>query len=406
MKKILFAILAICLLYNYGITQSTSKEELERKKRQLLEEIEESQQLLSKTRNNKNLSLNEVYALKKKIVSRQKLIANYNAQLSNLQNNIGSTQRAIRALDVRLDSLKSEYGRLVVKTYKTHGDLDKVLFIFSAKDFNDAYHRYMYMKQYSDYRQKQAELIQQTKTQRIGKLKDLELQKNEKKDLLGKEFDQKQALENEKKEKDKVINSLKGQENQLLAQIKEKKKATAKLNKLIEDLIKKEIEDARKKSDPGASSSKVLALTPEAKLLNDNFEANQGKLPWPVERGMIVAHFGVSEHEVLDKVKVNNNGVDIKTSPGATVRAVFDGTVVKTLFNPSFQKAILVNHGLYFTVYSNLEEVFVKSGDKIKTKDPIGKVYTNNNEDKTEVHLEIWKNTTKLNPENWLLSRY
>ncbi len=395
-----FFLLTLLLCGFAAVAQNLSKDDLERKKKKLLEEIEQAQEQLSKTRATKNLSLNQVYALKNKIVARQKLIANYNSQLNNIESNIGSTQRQIRTLDVRLDSLKAEYARLIVKAYRTHGELDKVLFIFSATDFNDAYRRMNYLKQYSDYRKQQAELINQTKVMRLGKLQNLKSQKEEKEDLLTSEQQQKKSLEKEKQEKDRAVAQLKGQESQLMNEVKEKKKAAAKLNKLIEDFIRKEIEAAKKQSEPGTLH--VLALTPEAKALSDNFAANQGKLPWPVERGFVTAHFGVSEHEVLANVKVNNNGIDIKTQSGATARAVFEGEVRAVFFNPSFHTAVLVQHGEYFTVYSNLEEAFVKHGDKVKLKQAIGKVYTNSDEDKTELHFEIYKNTTKFNPESWL----
>jgi murein hydrolase activator len=401
-SKIKYFLLLLMLTASslHGFAQN-SKDELERKKKKLLEEIEQAEEQLSKTRANKNASLSQVYALKNKIAARQKLIANYNSQLHNIESNIGSTQRQIRTLDVRLDSLKAEYARLIVKAYRTNGELDKVLFIFSARDFNDAYQRMMYLQQYADYRKQQAELIKQTKLARLGKLKDLKNQKEEKEDLLQGEQKQKQSLEKEKGDKDRVVAQLKGKESQLMSEVKEKKKAAAKLNRLIEDIIRKEIEAAKKKNET-TSSSHVLALTPEAKALSESFAANQGKLPWPVERGFITGHFGVSEHDVLANVKVNNNGVDIKTQQGSTARAVFDGEVRAVLTNPSFHIAVLVQHGEYFTVYSNLEEAFVKQGQKIKTKQTIGKVYTNSEDDKTELHLEIWKNTIKLNPESWL----
>jgi murein hydrolase activator len=403
MKKLVLFLLFFLQIAALGIAQnnaSNDRDELEKKKKRLLEEIENAEDLLQKTRHNKNASVTEVLALKQKISARQKLIANYNSQLNNIQSNIVSTQKTIHAMDVRLDSLKAEYARLIVKAYKTHGELDKMLFVFSAKDFNDAYQRVKYLQQYSDYRQMQGRLIKETKDQRLHKLSELKGQKDEKVTLLGTEQQQKKTLESEKIQKDKVLNSLKGQESQLIGQIKEKKKSAAKLNKLIEDIIRKEIDAARRKAEPG--SSKVLALTPEAKALSENFAGNKGQLPWPVERGMIVSHFGKHEHEILERVQVNNNGVDIKTQPGANVRTVFEGTVKAVLFNPAFQKAVLINHGEYFSVYSNLDEVTVKIGDKVTTKQIIGKVYTNTDEDKTEVHLEIWKNTDKLNPESWL----
>jgi septal ring factor EnvC (AmiA/AmiB activator) len=388
----------VVLSSQFSYAQNSSRDELEKKKRKILEEIDEAESQLNKTRAHKNASLNQVYALKSKIASRQKLIANYNAQLHQIDNSIGTTQKQIKNLDTKLDSLKAEYARLLVKAYKTNGELDKVLFVFSSKDFNDAYRRLLYLNQYSNYRQQQGRLIKETKLVRLGKLSELKEQKDEKKVLLTSEQIQKQTLEKEKKDKDKVVSQLKGQEAQLLAEVKEKKKAASKLKKLIEDLIKKEIESARKKSEPGTTH--LLALTPEAKALSENFAANQGKLPWPVERGLITGHFGVSEHEVLSNVKVNNNGIDIKTQHGATARALFEGTVRAIMPNPSFHTAILVQHGEYFTVYSNIDEVYVKPGDKVKTKQVIGKVFAD--DDKTEIHLEIWKNTSPMNPESWL----
>ncbi|MEY2828217.1 MAG: hypothetical protein RIQ33_75 [Bacteroidota bacterium] len=398
---IIITILFVCI-GAAAFAQNTNRDDLEKKKKRLLEEIEEAQEQLSKTRLNKNANLNQVYVLQSKIMARQKLIANFNSQLNNIENSIGTTQKQITTLNIKLDSLKAEYSRLIVKAYKTHGELDKVLFIFSAYDFNDALLRTNYLKQYSDYRKQQAALIKETKIARVGKLQELHGQKIEKQEMLVNEQSQKKTLEVEKHEKDKVVAALKGKEAQLMSEVKEKKKAATKLNKLIEDLIRKEIEAARKKAEPGTNSGHVLALTPEAKALSENFAANQGKLPWPVERGFIVSHFGISEHEVLSNVKVNNNGVDIKTQPGTNARALFEGEVKAVFNNPSFHTAVLINHGEYFSVYSNLESVNVKIGDKIKTKQIIGKVYTNTDEDKTELHLEIWRNTIKLNPESWL----
>ena len=410
MKKVFLGFLAILSFlvivpvlaqkHAAGTSSNESRDELEKKKKRLLEEIDDAEDLLRKTRNSKNASVSEVLALKQKIAARQKLIANYNSQLGQIVNGIQSTEKNLKMLDMRLDSMKAEYARLVVRAYKTHGALDKILFIFSARDFNNAYQRLKYLQQYSDYRIAQARLIKSTKQERLQTLQSLKGQKEEKESLLGTEQTEKNTLEKERKEKDKVVASLKGKEAELMNQIKDKKKAAAKLNKLIEDIIKKEIEAARRTSE--SNGNKVLTMTPEAKALSEHFAGNIGRLPWPVERGVITGHFGRHEHEILEHVQVNNNGIDIKTQPGASVRTIFEGTVKSVLFNPAFQKAVLINHGEYYSVYSNLESVNVKIGDKVTTKQVIGKVYTNAEEGKTEVHLEIWKNTDKLNPETWL----
>ncbi len=403
-----FFILANTILPNHALSQSSSaqsKEELEKKRKQLLQEIEDAQDQLNETRKNKNASLSEVYALKQKINARQKLIANYNSQIRNLDDDILLNYKTVKSLQIRIDSMKAEYARLIVRAYKSKGDVDKLLFLFSSKDFNDAFRRIKYLQKYSDYRLQQARKIKETQVDLGMKIKVLDSEKQEKQELLVTQNQQKVQLEEEHKAKNQVVQKLKSQESELMQKIKDKKKSAAKLNKIIEDIIRKEIEEARKNTNATSTSSKTIALTPEARALSDNFAGNKGSLPWPVERGVITEQFGTHPHEVLDNVMVNNNGIDIKTQPGAAVRAVFEGTVVKVFFNPSFQKGVIISHGEYFSVYSNLEDVTVQKGDKVKTKQTIGKVYTQPDENKTEVHLEIWKNFEKTNPESWIYNR-
>jgi len=192
--------------------------------------------------------------------------------------------------------------------------------------------------------------------------------------------------------------------NKIQQEIKDKRNAAQKLQAEIAAIIKKEIEAAKAKAAKGSNKKggDYLNFTPEAKALSDNFEANRGKLPWPVEKGFISDAYGKKAHAYLKGIQTNNNGIDISTSPNAKVKALFNGEVANVVFNPGFQAAIIVKHGKYFTVYSNIKEASVKTGDKVETGQPIGIVYTDKKENKTEVHLEIWNGNRKMNPSSWI----
>ncbi len=190
------------------------------------------------------------------------------------------------------------------------------------------------------------------------------------------------------------MHSLKEKERELVAEIEQKKETARELKKTIEDLIKKQMEAAKEEGK--------LSLTPEASKLSANFKKNKGKLPWPVDKGVITSSFGKHPHPVLERVEVKNNGVDIKSNKGASVRAVFSGKVKNVMYNPSFHRAVMIQHGNYFTVYSNLSEVFVEAGQEVGTKQSIGKVYYNEDKGKAQIHLEVWKGTETLNPQEWL----
>ncbi len=387
-----------------------SKTDLEKKRKKLLQDIELTTQLLNKTKERKANSLNELVTLKKRINIRLALIENISAEISLLSENIIETNSIITSLENDLEALKKEYAKMIYYSYKHHSAYNRLLFLFSAENFNDAFYRMRYMKRYAEFRKKQAIIIEETQKNLIGKITNLEEKKISKQKLLETENTQKETLNLERKEQNEVFSKLQTEEKKLLSDLKKKQKNANKLNKAIEDIIKRELAEARRKAEEAAKEASAeaavkgvnLALTPEAAKLSAGFSSNRGKLPWPVERGVIIGTFGKHKHPVLETVWTENNGIDIKTHKGATARVLFEGTVANIVFNPGFHKAVIVRHGDYFTVYSNLDEVFVKPGDVVKVKHPLGVVYTDEAEAKTEIHLEVWKGTTKLNPEYWI----
>ncbi|MEO6166766.1 MAG: peptidoglycan DD-metalloendopeptidase family protein [Chitinophagales bacterium] len=401
------ALLVFFLTTGFSSFAQTSKDDLENKKEQLIKEIETMQKELDKTKKSKTATLGQLAALKKQIGSREKLIGNYNSQINQIDKEISTKVRTVRALDRDLDTLRINYANMVYYAYKHRSAYDKLLFLFSAQDFNDAFLRLKYIKRYSAYRRMQAELIRTTQKDLSKKMTQLKTQRTEKKQVLTEQEEQKKKLAKEKTEKDKLAKTFSSQEKTLKANMAKKKKEQDLLKKQIADFIRKEIEDAKKKagtSGKTSSSSSSLGLTPEAAALSASFATNQGKLPWPVTKGEIIENFGEHEHPILENVKTKNNGVDIKTAGGADARAVFKGTVVSIISNPGYHKGVLIKHGEYFTVYSNLATVKVKANQEVDTKQSIGTVYSNESGEST-VHLEIWKGTTLLNPESWIISK-
>ena len=284
----------------------------------------------------------------------------------------------------------------------------RLVFIFSAEDFNQAYRRIKYFQQYGSYRRMQAELI--VKTHDMLALKELELerQKAEKQNLLSNEQAEKTLLEGEKQQVNGTLQSLGKQEKELKATLRSKQKAVAELDNAIQKIIAEEIRLAEERARAAAGTSKTssgFALTPEELQLSEDFAGNKGKLPWPTERRIVSGTFGEHQHPVLPRVKINNNGIDILTSEGEHARAVFNGEVTRVISVPNFNNVVIIRHGEYLTVYSNLDEVLVSKGQKVETKQQIGRIYTNRNQNKTEMHFEIWKAKDLQNPAFWLAKK-
>jgi septal ring factor EnvC (AmiA/AmiB activator) len=262
-----------------------------------------------------------------------------------------------------------------------------------------------YFEQYNEYRKQQALLIQVKQKRLEIKLEDLAGIRDEKNALLTSEERQRQQLTLEREEKNKSVQSLSKKEKELQKTLKEKEAAARKLQQAIQDIIAEEIRLAAERANKsGAATEKtgLFSLTPEEKIISDNFLNNRGSLPWPLEQGIISSTFGEHPHPVLKNVKTRNNGIDMLTESGAEARAIFGGVVTRVMNVPNNNNVVIIRHGEFLSVYSNLDQVFVKIGEKVNTKQKIGTVFTNKTESKTELHFEIWQSKTLLNPEDWL----
>lgn len=406
------------------------KKTLETKKKNLQSEIDLTNKLLAETRRNKTLSLSQLVALNKKIEVRQELIKTINEEIARLDKEIVTKQDEIAVQDSELVKMKRDYARMIVFAYRNRNSFSSMMFLFSAENFNQAYLRLKYMQLISTGRRLQGVKIAQRQQELNDQLAELEADKAEKKNLLGSEVVEQSTLAKEKDEKDATFRGLQSKEATLKADLAKKNSQKTATDSAIARLLREEIAKqvaAANAPKPAATNTPKpgtptppkpntpptpgntppaptkITLTPEAKTLGENFATNQGKLPWPVERGTVVSHFGKHAHPVLKGVTLQNNGIDISTSSGSMARAVFDGEVTGLTSIPGCGWLVIVRHGEYLTVYSNLESVLVKQGDKVKTKQNIGKVMTDQVEGTTELHFEVWKSGgIKMDPELWL----
>lgn len=398
MSKLSKLLLLFICMFCASLAFSQDRKTLEKQKNQLKQDIAYKAKLLEETNKSKSQSLNQLVLLRKKIELREQLIATIKSEIEAINFKIAETEAIIQALERDLVVLKEEYAKMIFYAYKNRSAYDKLMFVFASKDFNQAFKRLKYLQQYAQFRQKQADIITITQSELSRKKKEMEGRRIEKELLLRNEEQEKNHLAIERKEKNSLFANLSTQEKALKEEIKKKEREALALQKAIERVIAEEI----RKQKEAEKKKGVLELTPEAKLLSSNFESNKGKLPWPVNKGVITEGFGEHAHPILRGIKTNNNGLNISTDKGALARAVFEGEVIAVLVFPGAGKAIMIRHGEYISVYSNLEEVFVKSGDKIKTKQELGKVITDSSKGKTEVHFEIWKGQTPQNPSTWM----
>ena len=421
----LLIILALLLLafVNPAYCQKTkgkTKKQLQSEITTLQKEISNANQLLKKTTKDKEMTLNEVSILEKKIKQREQLIKAYNEQIAVLDEEINKGQNNIKTLNSDLGKLQKEYAKMVVFANKNRSHYDRLGFIFASEDFNQAFSRLRYIRQFTDARKVKMDQIAATEKQISSALEASQQAREEQTALLKEEKTQQNELKKEKEELNAQVNKLKKQEGTLQQDIKNKQQQAQKLQKAIDDIIAEEIRkanalaekkrkaEAKKNANKGKSTAttktkeKGMILTPAEKTLSTSFVNNKGKLPWPVERGVISSSYGKHASSVSSKVTVTNNGIDIVTTDGAKARAVFDGEVTSVTKLTGANTVVIIRHGEYFTVYSNLENVTVKRGDRVKTKQNIGTVHTNKTEGKTELHFELLKEQVRQNPANWL----
>ena len=388
-----------------GAFAQKDRAKLEQDKKKVEAEIEYTNKLLEQTRQTRQNSLNEVVILNKKIDKREQLISTINNEVQLVEYQMVLAQDSINMLEKDLQNLKDEYAKMIYYAYKNKNLYDRLIFIFASEDFNQAYQRMKYFEQYNEYRKQQALLIQIKQKRLEIKMEALAAIRDQKNTLLTGEERQRQQLTLEREEKNKSVKTLSKKEKELQKTLKEKEAAARKLQQAIQDIIAEEIRLANERANKyGAPMLKtgLFALTPEEKILSDNFQNNRGQLPWPLEQGIISSTFGEHPHPVLKNVTIRNNGVDMLTEAGAEARAIFSGVVTRVMNVPNNNNVIIIRHGEFLSVYSNLDQVYVKIGEKVTTKEKIGKIFTNKIDSKTELHFEVWQSKTLLNPEEWL----
>jgi septal ring factor EnvC (AmiA/AmiB activator) len=407
------------LLLVWAPAGAQNKKDLESKKKNLQKEINETNDMLRETRKNKQISLGKLVMLNKMISAREELIGSISSEIGILDKQIVENTSTINSLKKDLYKLKAEYARMVYFAWKNRDAYTRMMFVFASKDFSQAYMRLKYFQQYSDYRKKQAMMIEQTQAALNGQIVQLEARKTDKKTLLVSQEGEKQNLTVEKKEKEETLVQLQDKEQQLKRELDKKKKDAEKLQLAIKKVIEEEIAKAKKEEEErqkklAANNPKgnktgtpnktgtSPSLTPESIELSASFAGNKGKLPWPVLKGVITEGFGEHEHPTLAGVVTFNNGIDIATTKGALVRSVFDGEVKSVGILPGAGKFVIIRHGEYLSVYSNLSEVYVNTGDKVKTKQNIATALFDDEDAKTLVQLQVWKGQVKLDPEEWL----
>ena len=398
------------------------QEKLEQRKAQLQEEIRQQEQLI-KAKSKIQKSASTVIAIQnKKIELHEKIIVTSEKQAKVLKNNMYLNQVEINRLKKDLDILKGDYAKMIVKSYKSRSEQSRAMFLLSSQNFLQAYKRAQYMKQYSSYRKIQGEEIV-TKSRKLDTYNDkLDVQKTEKQKLIVAQEKEQTALEAAKKVQVQLVNAIQKDKKKIAAEIKAKQRESKIIDNQIRKLIREAIveanrraAEANRKANPtkvvteaetkAIENSAVIILTPEAKIVSDNFKSNKGRLPWPVEKGTLYQGYGDKPHPIYKLVMVHNSGIDIETDEGSNARAVFGGIVTKVIVLTPVNRAVFVQHGDYFTVYQNLSSVSVSKGDRVSIKQPIGRIRTNGESGKTILKFMVMQNTTPANPSGWLSGR-
>jgi len=396
-RKLLFILL---LIFNYGFSQDYNEQQkkLEAQQLSIKKEIEKINILVFENKKKTKSLLDNIEDVELKISVRNKLIEVNNQQSKNLSSQIKNKNDRIYDLQIDLKNLKDEYANIVSNSYKKRSSKIKLMFLFASRDFNQAFSRFQYFKQYSAYRKEQANKIIITQ-KNISSLIDT-LQNNRKKRELVIDENKKikLELEGEKLEKNRLFNNLEKTNKNYLADIRRKEKES----KLIDNEIQKLIRLAISESNNNDSSVNNFALTPEGRIISSNFLSNKGQLPWPLKEGVITRSFGTQPHPVVRTTTINSTGIMIATSPNSVVRSIFEGQVLSVYGFKGGNPGILVRHGKYISNYQNLSQVFVKKGDKIKTGEEIGIIFTNNTSGKAILKFNIFNELKPENPQSWL----
>tara|TARA_B110000003_G_scaffold174149_1_gene173765 strand:- start:18190 stop:19404 length:1215 start_codon:yes stop_codon:yes gene_type:complete len=394
----LFLILTVSL-----VAQKKSRKQLEADRNRIKKEIKMVNKLLFDTQTNEKTALEDLKDLNHKITTREKYIKNINLEVKILSNEIVNQIRDIENLAKKLMILKEDYAAMIYKSYKSKSQQSRAMFLFSSKSFYQAYKRIKYMKQYASFRKKQGEEVL-VLTNKFIQLKDsLLVQKQLKDTLLFNEKEQKINIEEDKLNQQKLISQIKKKEKKYKKELQIKQQEEKKISEIIDKIIKEAI--AKSNTIKGVNKSKEFSLSPESKALAERFEQNKGKLPWPVDSGLIVRRYGKQPHPIYPGNYINSTGIHIATKKGTNAEAIFNGEILAIQTQSEGKKSILIRHGYYISVYNNLESVYVNDGDRVSTGQALGKIFTDRITGKTKLIFVLSKNTTRLNPISWILRK-
>ena len=394
--KYIYKFLFFCVFLFSQSLFPQSKQDLEMQKQELTTEIKKIEKLINQSKNRKRDLLINAENLKFKINLQNDLISNINSQLNIIVNEIERNSKELSKLYDRQKKIKNEYAAMILKTYKHRSMLNKIMFIFSSKDFAQAYKRLQYYKQYARYKDKQIEEIRRNTILIDSTTDGLGKQKTAKQLLIDENQHIKDNLSIENLKQEKILFEIRTDEKRYVNQIKQKQKQTIEIDKQIQKIIDEAIAKTKNKNLP------EFKLSEEAKLISKKFAENKGKLPWPVDKGLVILKYGKQPHPIVKTTTIQSNGVRILTSDNQEVRSIFDGKVYSIIVSKNGSHAVLIQHGNFFSVYKNLSEIFIKKGDLIITKQALGKLSKNKSTGQTILNFSIFKDGSTENPSSWI----
>jgi septal ring factor EnvC (AmiA/AmiB activator) len=405
-----FKLLTYLLFCTTLLPAQQSVKELEKERLATLAEIEETNRLLSENTLTTSNALNRLTLLAQQINSRKKLIELLNQEIGSLDIEIGSKETQIQSLEKGMEAKKQLYAASVRKIYSHKNNQDNLLFILSSQSFTQSFRRIMYLKAFSDWQKKQAEEITEKQKTINEDKKQLIANRSNKLNLLGTRQSEENKLTEEEANKKVEIITLQRDKKKLQSDLAKKEEQASALNRQTEKIIAEEVIKSEEAAKSGNSENRTVdikggyAMTETERSLSSTFAGNKGNLPFPLKGNYkVTGYFGVHPHKDLPKVVTNNNGIDIETTSGNEARAVFNGVVSRVFTLPGYNNSIIIRHGNYLTLYSNIEQVYVKQGDKVNTGQPVGKIYTNSEKgNSTSLHFEIRKEKDKLDPLLWI----
>lgn len=399
--------LTLCLVVLLFAAPSNgqSRKDLEKKREALDKQIRTTTALIDQARKEQRVTQEQLRLLESQIEARAALIRTMDGELRRVDERIAEDEGIIVSLRDDLEGLRADYARMVQFAYRNRSTYDRLSYLFASSSFQQAYQRSRYLGQIAERRKRQVSLILETQATINARVLALKQQREEKNRLLGEQLNEKRKLDGDRSGQQSTLNTLKREEGRLRETQRKQENQRRDLDKAIRRAIEAELKPKpRAGADPARPGKMELTLTPEARELNADFEKNKGKLPWPVEKGVITGRFGKQAHPVLAGIVIDNNGIDITTEKGAGVRALFRGEVSSVIVLPGAGKAVIVSHGAYRTVYSNLASVSVSKGQKLETKQNLGTVLTG--DEGAVAHIEVWKITAdglvNVDPAAWI----